>query len=64
MDDASLLFINRVVIKGRHDDEAVLCTRDSTHDLRVCETSNSLLLCPALSYPSNNKTSKSIRVCV
>ena len=44
----------RVVIKGRHDDDAVLCTPDSTHDLRVCETSNTLLLCPTLSYPSNH----------
>ena len=43
---------HRVVLRGDKDENAVLCTNNSTYDLRIGETSNSLLLCPSLLYPN------------
>ena len=40
-----------VAIRGDHQDEAVLCTDKATFDLKVAETSNSLLLVPHCSLP-------------
>ncbi|KAG8224558.1 hypothetical protein J437_LFUL002162, partial [Ladona fulva] len=37
-----------LVIRGAEDDEAVLCTEDTTYEIRGAETSNSLLLLPDL----------------
>lgn len=42
----------RVVLRGDKDENAVLCTNSTTYDLRIGETSNSLLLCPSLLYPN------------
>ena len=38
--------IFRVTIRGDHHDEAVLCTEKATFDLKMADTSNSLLLVP------------------
>lgn len=35
-----------VTIRGDHQDEAVLCTEKATFDLKMADTSNSLLLVP------------------
>lgn len=43
-----------LVIKGQPSDDAVLCTRDSTYNLRAVKNSNSLLLCK----PTGTSTSK------
>jgi len=40
-----------VVVRGSHGDEAVLCTRDMTFELRAADTSNSLLIAPSLNLP-------------
>ena len=45
--------LSRVVIRGERHEDAVLCTEDKTYDLRLAETSNSLLICPALIYPTD-----------
>jgi len=44
---------NSVAIRGDHQDEAVLCSDKATFDLRVAETSNSLLLVPHCSLPKD-----------
>ena len=38
----------RVVIRGQADDSAVLCTKNKTYDLKLAETSNTMLLLPDL----------------
>jgi len=43
--------IGSVAIRGDHQDEAVLCTDKATFDLKVAETSNSLLLVPHCALP-------------
>lgn len=47
------LFALSVVIRGEPHEDAVLCTEDKTYDLRLAETSNSLLVCPTLIYPTD-----------
>ena len=42
-----------MAIRGDHQDEAVLCTEKATFDLKVAETSNSLLLVPHCTLPKN-----------
>ena len=42
-----------MTIRGDHQDEAVLCTDKATFDLKVAETSNSLLLVPHCSLPKD-----------
>ena len=46
------LCITRVVLRGDRDDNTVLCTNDKTFELKVAETSNTLLLTPSLSDPT------------
>ena len=41
--------IHSVVIRGDKEDDAVLCTDRVTFDLRLADTSNSLLLVPQCS---------------
>ena len=43
---------NRLCIKGRHSDEAVLCTENQTFTMREMTQSNSILLC-AMSMQSD-----------
>lgn len=45
---------HRVVIRGEQNEHAVLCTNDKTYEIKVAETSNSLLLCPSLILPGDN----------
>lgn len=47
------LTIGSVAIRGDHQDEAVLCTDKATFDLKVAETSNSLLLVPHCALPKD-----------
>ena len=47
-----LLFFS-LVIRGEHNDDAVLCTSSRTYDLKEAQSSNSLLLCPSLKYPKD-----------
>lgn len=51
-----------VAIRGDHQDEAVLCTDKATFDLRVAETSNSLLLVPHCSLPKDEGNLTSVSV--
>lgn len=41
----------RLVIRGSPNDEAVLCTADKTFEVRVADTSNTLLIAPSLQLP-------------
>ena len=43
----------RVIIKGNPQEDAVLCTDNLTYDIKLAETSNSLLVCPTLTYPND-----------
>lgn len=47
-----LLFFS-VTIRGEHQDEAVLCTDKATFDLKMADTSNSLLLVPQCVLPKD-----------
>lgn len=42
-----------VTIRGDHQDEAVLCTDKETYDLKIADTSNSLLLVPDCVLPKD-----------
>ncbi|XP_029199227.2 sister chromatid cohesion protein DCC1-like [Acropora millepora] len=44
---------NSVTIRGDHQDEAVLCTDKETYDLKIADTSNSLLLVPDCVLPKD-----------
>ena len=39
-----------LVLRGREDDGAVLCTQDKTYDVKEAETSNSLLVLDDLAF--------------
>lgn len=41
-----------LVFRGTKDENAVLCTRSRTYDVKEAETSNSLLLLPDLKWPA------------
>ena len=56
------LIICSVAIRGDHQDEAVLCTDKATFDLKVAETSNSLLLVPHCSIPKEEGNLSSVSV--
>ena len=42
-----------VVIRGQPSDEAVMCTERRTYELKLVETSNTLLLAPSLQTPKD-----------
>jgi len=46
-------YASRLVIRGEDNDAAVLCTGDSTFELKDVETSNSLLIFKQLCYPED-----------
>ena len=46
------------------DDDAVLCTKDTTFELKVAETSNTLLLTPSLSDPNTPGVQLAKQLCV
>ena len=54
------LIIRSVAIRGDHQDEAVLCMDKATFDLKVAETSNSLLLVPHCSLPKEEGNLSSV----
>lgn len=45
----------KVVIRGLPSDDAVLCTQEKTFDLRVADTSNTLLIAPGLKFPTHTE---------
>ena len=47
------LIMCSVTIRGDHQDEAVLCTDKATFDLKMADTSNSLLLVPQCVLPKD-----------
>lgn len=47
----------RVVIRGKPSDEAVLCTKDKTFEMKAADTSNCLLVTPSLHLPCPQGTS-------
>ena len=53
-------FIGSVAIRGDHQDEAVLCTDKATFDLKMADTSNSLLLVPHCALPKDEGTVKAL----
>ena len=40
------------MVRGEKSDQAVLCTKDQTYDIRVAETSNTLLMMPEFDFLS------------
>lgn len=48
--------IFRLVIRGSPSDEAVLCTQDKTFEIRVADTSNTLLIAPSLTLPTTTQS--------
>ena len=42
-----------VTVRGDHQDEAVLCTEKATFELKMADTSNSLLLVPRCALPKD-----------
>lgn len=52
-----------VMIRGEPQEDAVLCTNDTTFELRLADTSNSLLICPSLSYPDSPGVCVWVGVC-
>ena len=42
-----------MAIRGDHQEEAVLCTDKATFDLKMADTSNSLLLVPECALPKD-----------
>lgn len=51
---ASLHEGDEVIIRGEHDDDTVLCSKNKTFDLRAADTSNTLLLVPELKTPDDS----------
>lgn len=44
-----------LVIRGDKDEQAVLCSKDKTYDLRIADTSNMLLFIPGCKTPDQLK---------
>lgn len=44
-----------LVIRGDKDEQAVLCSKDRTYDLKIADTSNMLLLIPGCKTPDQLK---------
>jgi len=45
---------DQLVIRGDHNDETVLCSKNKTYELRAADTSNTLLLVPELLAPGSS----------
>lgn len=50
-----------LVIRGDKDEQAVLCSKDKTYDLKIADTSNMLLFIPGCKTPDQLKTEKTDR---
>ncbi|XP_035133373.2 sister chromatid cohesion protein DCC1 isoform X3 [Callithrix jacchus] len=46
---------HRLVIRGDKDEQAVLCSKDKTYDLKIADTSNMLLFIPGCKTPDQLK---------
>lgn len=44
-----------LVIRGDKDEQAVLCSKDKTYDLKIADTSNMLLFIPGCKTPDQLK---------
>lgn len=62
--DSSKNILASLTIKGQPTDEAVLCTQDTTYNLRAVQSSNSILICEASTSgsPSSNGKGKEVQV--
>jgi hypothetical protein len=45
----------RLMMRGAHDDFAALCTSDQVYEVKIAETSNTLLLASPIDVTSANK---------
>lgn len=50
----ALLFPS-LVIRGEKDEQAVLCSKDKTYDMKIADTSNMLLFIPGCKTPEQLK---------
>ena len=46
-----VFFFPSLVIRGEKDEQAVLCSKDKTYDMKVADTSNMLLFVPGCKTP-------------
>lgn len=46
-----MLFLSSLVIRGEKDEQAVLCSKDKTYDMKIADTSNMLLFIPGCKTP-------------
>lgn len=46
-----MLFFSSLVIRGEKDEQAVLCSKDKTYDMKIADTSNMLLFIPGCKTP-------------
>lgn len=44
-------FFSSLVIRGEKDEQAVLCSKDKTYDVKIADTSNMLLFIPGCRTP-------------
>lgn len=44
-------FFSSLVIRGEKDEQAVLCSKDKTYDMKIADTSNMLLFIPGCKTP-------------
>nr|XP_045599029.1 sister chromatid cohesion protein DCC1-like isoform X1 [Procambarus clarkii] len=51
---------DKFVLRGDPDDGAVLCTKDKTYEVRLAETSNSMVLVPELSLPEEEEAGERV----
>ena len=59
-----LALLCSVVIRGQPSDDAVVCTERQTYELKLVETSNTLLLAPSLKTPKDPGKCYGNEVCV
>lgn len=49
------VFFSRLVIRGEKHEQAVLCSKDKTYDMKIADTSNMLLFIPGCKTPEQLK---------
>ncbi|KYO29260.1 sister chromatid cohesion protein DCC1 [Alligator mississippiensis] len=55
-----LLPVESLVIRGERDEQAVLCSKDKTYDMKIADTSNMLLFIPGCKTPEQLLTDQSL----
>lgn len=53
----------RIIFRGDEEDDATLCVGDDTFDVRIAETSNTLLLSPDCKWPQQDPGTISCTSC-